>query len=149
MNVNLLTSNLRGQVFYDADCGLCSRGVTRWGGLFERRGFHWLPLQTPGVAARLGASDADLRAEMKLQLASGRVLGGVDAWKVLFRAGPVAQSQFGVSYARCTGRELRGQSENRPPEAPGNASDARKIVPVRRKLNDGVLAELRIFGERN
>ena len=86
MNVNLLTSNLRGQVFYDADCGLCSRGVTRWGGLFERRGFHWLPLQTPGVAARLGASDGELRAEMKLQLASGRVLGGVDAWKVLFRA---------------------------------------------------------------
>ena len=86
MKVNHTTSNQRGEVFYDAGCGLCLRGVTRWGGLFERRGFYWLPLQTPGVAARLGASDGELRAEMKLQLASGRVLGGVDAWRVLFRA---------------------------------------------------------------
>ena len=77
---------MRGEVFYDADCAICVRGVTRWAGLFERRGFRWLPLQTPGAPARVGASEAELRAEMKLRLAGGRVLGGVDAWAGLFRS---------------------------------------------------------------
>ena len=86
MKVNLKTSNVRGEVFYDADCGLCSRGVTRWGGIFERHGFHWLPLQTPGTATRLCASEMELRSEMKLLLADGRIAGGADAWQVLFRA---------------------------------------------------------------
>ena len=79
-------SNLRGEIFYDADCGLCSRGATRWGGLFACRGFTWLPLQTPGTTARTGASEAELRDEMKLRLADGRVVGGAAAWAILFRS---------------------------------------------------------------
>ena len=43
-------------------------------------------MQTPGTAARTGASDAELRAEMKLLLADGRVVGGAHAWAVLFRS---------------------------------------------------------------
>ena len=80
------TTNQRGEVFYDAGCALCSRGAARWGGLFERRGFHWLPLQTPDAPARTGASEAGLRAEMKLRFADGRVVGGAVAWAVLLRA---------------------------------------------------------------
>jgi len=76
----------RGEVFYDGDCAMCSRGAARWGGLFARHGFRGLPLQTPGTAARTGASDAELRAEMKLLLADGRVVGGAHAWAVLFRS---------------------------------------------------------------
>ena len=79
-------TKLRGEVFYDGECGICSRGAARWGGLFARRGFTWLPLQTPGTSARTGASEAELRAEMKLQFADGRVVGGVAAWAVLFRS---------------------------------------------------------------
>ena len=73
-----------GWVFYDGECALCTRGARHWGGLFARRGFCWLPLQTPGVAGRLGVTKAALLEEMKLQLADGRVLGGVGAWAVLF-----------------------------------------------------------------
>jgi predicted DCC family thiol-disulfide oxidoreductase YuxK len=60
--------------------------MRRWGGLFARRGFVWLPLQTPGTAARLGVTEAQLLEEMWLQLADGRVVAGVNAWARLFRA---------------------------------------------------------------
>lgn len=76
----------RGWVFYDGECRFCVRGATRWGDLSARRGFHWLPLQTPGTTARLGMTEAALREEMKLLYADGRIVGGVDAWAVLFRS---------------------------------------------------------------
>jgi predicted DCC family thiol-disulfide oxidoreductase YuxK len=79
-------SGRRGLVFYDADCPLCQAGVKRLGQTFTRRGFEWQPLQTPGLADRLGLSGTALQDEMKLQLADGRVVGGVDAWVCLFRS---------------------------------------------------------------
>lgn len=75
-----------GWVFYDADCPLCVAGVRRIGGLFVRHGFVWEPLQRPGVAAKLGASQSDMLGELKLLLADGRVVGGADAWAELFRS---------------------------------------------------------------
>lgn len=77
---------IRGWVFYDAECRFCVRGRERFGPLFERRGFRWMPLQTPGTAARLGFTDAELMGEMKLLLPDGRVLGGVEAWTKMFRS---------------------------------------------------------------
>jgi predicted DCC family thiol-disulfide oxidoreductase YuxK len=74
-----------GRVFYDAKCGLCQAGVKR-GGLFQRRGFRYQPLQTPGLAAELGLPEAELYREMKVQLADGKVFGGVDAWSALLRS---------------------------------------------------------------
>ena len=76
----------RGWVFYDGECRFCVRGATRCGDFFARRGFHWLPLQTPGTAARLGITETAFREEMKLLHADGRIVGGVDAWAVLFRS---------------------------------------------------------------
>ncbi len=76
----------RGSVFYDAQCRLCVAGRQRWGALFERRGFSWVPLQTPGTAARLRITENQLRSEMWLQRADGRTLVGVDAWCALMRS---------------------------------------------------------------
>ena len=76
----------RGWVFYDAECRFCVAGMKRWGGLFARRGFQWLPLQTPGTAARLGVTDALLLEEMWVQRADGSVLSGVNAWSELMRS---------------------------------------------------------------
>jgi predicted DCC family thiol-disulfide oxidoreductase YuxK len=76
----------RGWIFYNAECPICRRSRKVWGGIFARRGFEWLPLQTPGVANRLGLSETAVLEEMKLQLPSGRVLGGIDSWVVLFRS---------------------------------------------------------------
>lgn len=79
-------AGVRGWVFYDAQCCFCVAGRTRWGPLFERRGFVWLPLQTPGAAARLGVTEGQLFTEMWLQLADGRAVSGVNAWSTLMRA---------------------------------------------------------------
>ncbi|MEI2723288.1 MAG: DUF393 domain-containing protein [Verrucomicrobiota bacterium] len=75
-----------GWVFYDGECRFCVLGATRWGGLFARHGFVWLPLQTPGTSERLGMGGAALHEEMKLLHADGRIVGGVAAWAVLFRS---------------------------------------------------------------
>lgn len=74
-----------GWIFFDATCRFCVAQRQRWGEVFERRGFAWMPLQTPGAAGRLGVSEAQLQQEMWLQLTDGAVFGGVDAWMVLFR----------------------------------------------------------------
>lgn len=83
--VNLATPE-RGVVYYDAECAFCARNVARWGAVFTRRGFRWVPLQTPGAAERLGPAGDSLREEMKLSLPGGRVAGGIDAWAVLTRS---------------------------------------------------------------
>jgi predicted DCC family thiol-disulfide oxidoreductase YuxK len=80
------TSEPTGWVFYDAECRFCVRGVEQWGRLFARRGFVWMPLQTPGTAQRLGVTESELRSEMKLLTADAHICGGVDAWARLFRS---------------------------------------------------------------
>lgn len=89
MNTEITDENGKkptGWIFYDAECGFCVHGVKRWSKIFASRGFRWLPLQTPGTAARLGVSESALRDEMKLLCVDGRVAGGVDAWALLFRS---------------------------------------------------------------
>jgi predicted DCC family thiol-disulfide oxidoreductase YuxK len=69
----------RGQIFYDASCGLCSDGYRRFGPMTERRGFKWVPLQDQRVRDFLGLEGDDLPDEVKLLTTGGRLLGGVDA----------------------------------------------------------------------
>lgn len=76
----------RGWIFYDAKCPVCQRGMKFWSTPFIRRGFRWLPLQTPGTAERLCISQAALLEDMKVLCADGRLFGGVDAWVVLGRS---------------------------------------------------------------
>ncbi len=79
------TEKPAGWIFFDAECRFCVANRQRWGQVFERRGFVWLPLQTFGATERLGITDQELRAEMWLQLADRRKFGGVNAWAVLMR----------------------------------------------------------------
>lgn len=74
-----------GWIYFDGECRFCIAHRQRWGSVFERRGFVWVPLQTPGTAERLGITEAQLRAEMWLQLADGRKFAGVNAWSVQMR----------------------------------------------------------------
>jgi predicted DCC family thiol-disulfide oxidoreductase YuxK len=73
-------------VYYDGDCRFCVAGQRRWGRLFARRGYAWVPLQAPGTAVRLGVSEGQLLTAMWLQFADGRTRSGVDAWAALFRS---------------------------------------------------------------
>ena len=74
-----------GFIFFDGECRFCVASHRRWGRIFERRGFVWVPLQTPGTAERLGVTDRQLQEEMWLQLSGGRKFSGVDAWSALMR----------------------------------------------------------------
>lgn len=89
MNTEITDNNLKkptGWIFYDAECTFCVRAMKRFNRLFAQSGFCWLPAQTPGTAKRLGIEESSLREEMKVLLAGGRVVGGVDAWAALFRS---------------------------------------------------------------
>ena len=74
-----------GWIYFDAECRFCVAHRDRWGSIFERRGFVWLALQTPGAAERLGITESQLHSEMWLQLADDRKFGGVNAWSVQMR----------------------------------------------------------------
>ena len=69
----------RGWVFYDGECGFCRRLVGCVRARLERRGFGFAPLQSPGVRARLGLSEAELLSELRVLRADGRRLGGAAA----------------------------------------------------------------------
>jgi predicted DCC family thiol-disulfide oxidoreductase YuxK len=69
----------RGTIFYDATCGLCTAARTRFGRAARRAGFTQTPMQDPVAQSALGLSDGEMPTEMKVQLADGTVLGGVDA----------------------------------------------------------------------
>ncbi len=74
----------KGEVFYDANCSLCMRGVRHFSGLF-RRDFDWVPMQTAGTAERLHVTTEDLYREMILRKADGQLVRGIDTWIVLMR----------------------------------------------------------------
>ncbi len=69
----------RGQIFYDASCGLCSASYRRFGPMTESRGYRWVPIQDPRARDLLGLEEGQLPDEMKLLTTGGRMLGGVDA----------------------------------------------------------------------
>lgn len=81
MNTEITVNNeTRGWIFYDAGCSLCARSAAGVNRLLERRGFHLLPLQTPGTAERLGITAEELLARMHLLTADGRRFAGADAF---------------------------------------------------------------------
>jgi predicted DCC family thiol-disulfide oxidoreductase YuxK len=74
-----------GWIFFDADCRFCVANRVRWGRIFERRGFVWVPMQTPGTTERLGITAEMLTAEMWVLPVGAPPLNGVDAWIGLMR----------------------------------------------------------------
>jgi predicted DCC family thiol-disulfide oxidoreductase YuxK len=88
MNTEITDENatmLTGWIYFDAECRFCVATQRRWGRIFERRGFVWLPVQTPGTAERLGVTEGELREEMWLRLADNRKFSGASAWSMLMR----------------------------------------------------------------
>jgi predicted DCC family thiol-disulfide oxidoreductase YuxK len=75
----------RGWLFFDAECGFCTR-IARWlAPILEKRGLGVAPLQDRRVAALLGLSDEELLREMRFLLANGSQYGGADAAVALAR----------------------------------------------------------------
>jgi predicted DCC family thiol-disulfide oxidoreductase YuxK len=75
----------RGWLFFDAECGFCTR-IARWlAPIVERRGLALAPLQDPRVAALLGLCPEELLFEIKFLGPDGRQYGGADAAVALAR----------------------------------------------------------------
>jgi predicted DCC family thiol-disulfide oxidoreductase YuxK len=69
----------RGWLFFDADCGFCTR-IAQWiAPILKRRGMGVAPLQDARVAALLGLSPIALMREMRVLFGDGRHYGGADA----------------------------------------------------------------------
>src|ERR1700731_2668093 len=69
----------RGWLFFDAECGFCTR-TARWLlPILERRGLAVAPLQDPRVGALLGLSRSELLRELRFLLSDGSQYGGADA----------------------------------------------------------------------
>lgn len=75
----------RGWLFFDAECGFCTR-IARWlAPILQKRGLGIAPLQDPRVGALLGLSRAELLREMRFLLSDGTHYGGADAAVALAR----------------------------------------------------------------
>jgi predicted DCC family thiol-disulfide oxidoreductase YuxK len=69
----------KGWLFFDADCGFCTR-IARWvAPVLARRKFGVAPLQDPRVSALLNLSGAELLREMRVLFSDGSHYGGADA----------------------------------------------------------------------
>jgi len=69
----------RGWLFYDAECGFCTR-TARWlRPILARRGLAVAPLQDARVGVLLGLSKSELLRELRFLLADGRQAGGANA----------------------------------------------------------------------
>jgi predicted DCC family thiol-disulfide oxidoreductase YuxK len=75
-----------GWVFYDGVCSMCTALAARWGATLREHGVDLAPLQARGVRERLGVTPEELRSQMWVLTANGRVFGGGDAAVYLARA---------------------------------------------------------------
>ncbi len=75
----------KGWLFFDAECGFCTR-IARWlAPALDRRGMALAPLQDPRVGALLGMSREELLRELRFLLSDGSQFGGADACVALAR----------------------------------------------------------------
>ncbi len=76
---------LRGWVFFDRDCSVCTSLARRFRRPLEARGFGLAALQDPRVQALLALPLDDLLREMRVATANGDVYGGAEAIVYLAR----------------------------------------------------------------
>lgn len=75
----------RGWLFFDAECGFCTRIARFLSPAMKQRGLALAPLQDPRVASLLGLSREELLLEIKFVSPDGRLHGGADAAAALAR----------------------------------------------------------------
>ena len=77
---------IAGRLYYDGACPFCLRWVGRLAFIVRHGGFELVTLQSEAARRDLGLAEGELPPEMKLRLADGQLLGGVDAYIVLAEA---------------------------------------------------------------
>ena len=75
----------RGWLFYDAECGFCTRIARALARPMKRRGLGIAPLQDPRVSALLGLSPGELLRAARYLAPDGKQYAGADAFLELAR----------------------------------------------------------------
>jgi len=83
--IEMNDNSVCGHVLYDDSCGFCRRWIPFWGPTLLRRGFAIAPLQAEWVRERLGVTDAELIADLRLLLADGKLVQGADVYRHVMR----------------------------------------------------------------
>jgi predicted DCC family thiol-disulfide oxidoreductase YuxK len=78
---------VRGWVFFDRDCRICTSLALRLHRPLEKRGFGLAALQDPRVQALLALPSGDLLREMRVATSEGKVYGGAEA--IVYLAGQI------------------------------------------------------------
>jgi predicted DCC family thiol-disulfide oxidoreductase YuxK len=76
---------LRGWVFFDRDCSICTALARRFQHALESRGFGLAALQDPRAQVLLNVPPADLLREMRVAASGGKIYGGAAAIVYLAR----------------------------------------------------------------
>jgi predicted DCC family thiol-disulfide oxidoreductase YuxK len=82
-----LSNRFQGWILYDGDCRYCVAAAKQFEQTLARRGFYFIPLQTPWVQERLGLQPGAPLEQMRVLTRENRNLGGADA--VIFLAGRI------------------------------------------------------------
>ena len=75
-----------GRLYWDSACPFCIRWVGRLGFIARQGSFELVPMQTDAARRDLHLREGELPTEMKLRLADGRLLGGLDAFIAMAEA---------------------------------------------------------------
>lgn len=70
---------MSGTLFFDGNCGMCTRSRNFLLKLNRTGDLHTEPLQTPGTAERLGVADSNLTDSVRWLDAEGNVYSGAEA----------------------------------------------------------------------
>jgi predicted DCC family thiol-disulfide oxidoreductase YuxK len=70
---------MSGTLFFDGNCGMCTRSRNFLLKLNRTGDLHTEPLQTPGTAERLGVADSNLMDSVRWLDAEGNVYSGAEA----------------------------------------------------------------------
>jgi predicted DCC family thiol-disulfide oxidoreductase YuxK len=132
----------RGWILYDADCRPCTRSAKALERVFSRRGFHFLPLQTPWVQERLGLHPGAPLEEMRVLTNDGCDFGGGDAviflarqmwwtWPFFALANfPGAHRIFDLAYCWIAAHRACTLKKRRLPGRRVKKAAARKLPPL-------------------
>jgi predicted DCC family thiol-disulfide oxidoreductase YuxK len=71
---------VRGWVFYDGECGFCSRWLSFWQPTLNRHGYAIAPLQEPWVVAQFHLPAQKLLSDLRLLTPDGRSVAGADVY---------------------------------------------------------------------
>ncbi len=76
-------------VFFDGSCKVCSKEISFYDRHDKKKKFNWIDLNSEDLhLKRLGISKNELLKSLHIQLQDGRIIKGVNAFRIIWREYP-------------------------------------------------------------